>query len=139
MSASAMNAVAAAMAPCAKLTIRVDRQISTRARAKAAKTDPWINPLRVTFTNCCTKRCLPGRAGGSEAEIGVPQALVGHEGRGLVGDDDAAEVQHDADVGDRERAAGVLLHQQYGQALGVDERAEQPEDLRHDPRRQAEG
>ena len=36
MSASAMNAVAAAIEPCAKLTIRVDRQISTRARAKAA-------------------------------------------------------------------------------------------------------
>ena len=73
-----MNAVAAAIAPCAKLTIRVERQISTRARAKAAKTAPWINPLRVTLTNCCTRRCLPGWVG-SEAEIGVPEALVGHQ------------------------------------------------------------
>ena len=36
MIARAMNVVATAIEPCAKLTIRVDRQISTRARAKAA-------------------------------------------------------------------------------------------------------
>src|SRR5687768_14109038 len=135
-----MNDVAAAMEPCAKLTMRVERQISTRARAKAAKTDPWINPLRVTFTNCCTRE-LPswlcgdgadGAAAGSEAEVGVPEVFVGHQRARLVGDDDAAEVEDDADVGDRQRAARVLLDEQHRQALGVDELTEQPEDLRHD-------
>src|SRR4051794_4275873 len=126
MSARAMNAVAAAIEPWAKLTIRVERQISTRARANAAKIAPWINPLRVTFTNCCTKRCLPERVGGSEAEVGVPETLVGHQRTGLVGDHHPAQVEDDADVGDRQGAAGVLLRQQHRQALGVDQLAEQP-------------
>src|SRR3954462_3206659 len=142
MRARAMNAVAAAIEPCAKLTIRVERQISTRARAKAAKTVPWINPLRVTFTNCCTREgpFLAVRGGGgSETEIGVPEVLVGHQRARRVGDDDPAEVEDDADVGHRQRAAGVLLDQQHRQPLGVDQPAEQPEDLGHDPRRQAQG
>src|SRR3954452_7203253 len=142
MTLRAMNEVAAAIAPCAKLTIRVERQISTRARAKAAKTAPWINPLRVTFTNWCTRGTpswLPGRGDGSEAEIGVPQGLVGHQRAGRVGDDDPAQVEDDADVGDGQGAAGVLLDQQHRETLRVDELAEQPEDLGHDPRREAEG
>src|SRR3954471_10293754 len=116
MTLRAMNEVAAAIAPWAKFTIRVERQISTSARANAAKIAPWINPLRVTFTNWCTRRrpsWLRGAGGCSEAEIGVPQGLVGHQRAGRVGDDDPPQVEDDADVGDGQGAAGVLLHQQH--------------------------
>ena len=41
-------------------------------------------------------------------------------------------------IGDRERAARVLLDEQHGEALVVDETLEQLEDLRHDPRGQPE-
>src|SRR3954465_540294 len=126
MRASAMKAVAIAIEPCAKLTIRVDRQIRTSARAKAAKTMPCARPERVVSTNCCTGGAfLVLRKGvgatdlGSEAQVGVPEVLVGHERRGVVGGDDAAQVEDDPDVGDRQRAAGVLLDQQHRQALGV--------------------
>jgi len=68
----------------------------------------------------------------------VPEVLVGHEGAGRVGDDDAAEVEHHADVGDRERAASVLLDEQDREPLGVDQLPDQAEDLRDDPRRQAQ-
>src|SRR4051812_9040843 len=113
--------------------MRVDRQIRTSARAKAAKTAPCTTPATVRVMNCCTRSCLPSW---SEAEVGVPEVLVAHEGAGRVCDDDAAEVEDDADVGDREGAAGVLLDEQHGQALGVDQLADQAEDLRHDPRGQ---
>src|SRR5207244_4187264 len=127
MRASAMKEVAAAIAPCVKFTTRVERQISTRASANAAKIMPWTNPARVTLMNWCTG-CLSVVAGwtggldgagpgGSEAQIGVPQRFVGEQVLSLVGDDHPAEVQHDADVGHGQRAAGVLLHQQHRQAL----------------------
>src|SRR3954447_22095075 len=105
MRASATKVVAIAIEPCAKLTIRVDRQIRTSARAKAAKTMPCASPERVVSTNCCTGGAFlvvraPGRAGwgrsGSEAQIGVPEVLVGHERAGVVGGDDPAQVEDDA-------------------------------------------
>src|SRR3954468_4239641 len=115
MRASATKVVAIAIEPCAKLTIRVDRQIRTSARAKAAKTMPCARPERVVSTNCCTGGAFlvlrrgrggPGGGGatdrGSEAQVGVPEVLVGHEGRGVVGGDDAAQVEDDPDVGDRQ-------------------------------------
>src|SRR3954453_11359953 len=98
MRASATKVVAIAIEPCAKLTIRVDRQLRTSARAKAAKTMPCASPERVVSTNCCTGGAFlvlrEGEGGatdrGSEAQVGVPEVLVGHERAGVVGGDDPA-------------------------------------------------
>ena len=38
----------------AKLTIRVERQISTSASANAAYTMPSVSPPRAVLSNCCT-------------------------------------------------------------------------------------
>ena len=46
----AMNVVIMAMAPWAKLTIRVARKMRTSARANAAKIIPLAIPLRVMLT-----------------------------------------------------------------------------------------
>src|SRR3954449_6832138 len=97
---------------------------------------PSTNPDRVTFTNCCTKCAFLDRwagrsdAWGSEAEVGVPEALVGHKRAGLGGDDDLAAVEHDADVGHRQGAAGLMLDEELREHLAVDQLAQQPEDLR---------
>ena len=74
-------------------------------------------PVEGDVRNCCTNRSFlaggvrlrsPGRRGGGRRR---PRSV-----RGLVGDDDPAQRQHDADVGDGQRAAHVLLDQQHGQA-----------------------
>ena len=41
-----------AIGACAKFTIRVERQISTSARAKAEKTAPRVSPLRSVLSSC---------------------------------------------------------------------------------------
>ena len=51
MTALAMNVVTISIAPWAKLTIRVARQMSTRARATAAYTAPVEMPLSVRSMN----------------------------------------------------------------------------------------
>ena len=55
----------------------------------------------------------------------MPEVLVAHQLVGRVGDHDAAQVEHHPDVGDGEGAAGVLLDQQDGEPLGVDQLADQ--------------
>src|SRR5689334_2888148 len=114
-----MYAEATASAPWAKLTTRVLRWMSTIARANAAYTAPWESPSRVRKMNRCT----------SEPQVCVTEILVVAErvGRGLG--DHPAERHHDAAVGDRERAAHVLLDQQHGQPALVAQPGQQGHDL----------
>src|SRR5579875_2822467 len=106
-----MNVVIISIAPWAKLTTRVARQISTRASATAAYTAPVEIPFSVKSRNLVIE--IPGGPGAcsSEAQVGVTQVLVGGQRGGIPIGHHAAQVEHQAAVGDRQRAAGVLLHQ----------------------------
>src|SRR3954447_2628768 len=100
-----MNVVNISMPPCAKFTMRVDRQIMTSDRATAAKIMPWLTPPSARLK----KRNI------SEPQIGVSQLLVRGEVRGRSGRDDATEVEHHRLVGDRQRASRILLDEDDGQ------------------------
>src|ERR1700741_2022230 len=130
MTTDARNVVNISIAPWAKFTILVARQMSTSARATAAYMAPVEMPLRVRLMNCDIE---------SEAEVRVPQIGVVSESLGILGGDDAAEIEHDAGVGDRERAARVLLDEQHCEPALVAEFAHERHDLRSDPRREAQG
>ena len=113
----ATYAVATAIAPWAKLTIRAARQISTSDSAKAANTAPFASPSKVRKMN----RSKPCR-------LPEPRGCVRSRGRRGAGprrrassaasavDHDPTERHHDAGVGDGQGAAHVLLDQQHGQA-----------------------
>src|SRR5690242_16087075 len=107
MISSATNVVTMAIGACAKFTIRVDRQISTSASAKAAYTMPRVMPPSKVLTNCCT--VTP-----SEPEIGVAELLVAGQHVGRLVDDDPAEAEHDGAVRDGQGTARVLLDQHDG-------------------------
>ena len=73
---------------------------------------PRVSPVRVMFRNCCTRS--PVRSAGavrSRGRRGGGFSSAASVGRVVV-DDDPAEVEHDADVGDGQGAAGVLLDEQ---------------------------
>src|SRR5579859_75918 len=126
MIAEAMNVVIISIAPWAKLTIRVARQISTSASATAAYTAPLEMPLSVRSMNLVI----------SEPQVRVTQPLVGGEAGGVLICDHSAKVQHDAAVGDREGAARVLLDEQDGEAEAVGEPAHHRHDLTYEPGRE---
>src|SRR6185437_12988020 len=102
--------------------------MSTIARANAAYTAPWDSPSRVRNMNRCT----------SEPQVCVAEVLVvaRRVGGGLGGD--PAERHDDSTVGDRQRAADVLLDQQDGQPTLVAQPGEQRHDLGDDLRGQPE-
>jgi len=64
--------------------------------------------------------------------------VVVEQGRGRVGEDDLAVLQHVAPVGDLQRVEHVLLDDQHGGA-GPRDPVDHREDLRHHDRREAEG
>src|SRR5689334_2150651 len=123
-----MYAEATASAPWAKFTTRVLRWMSTIARANAAYTAPWDSPSRVRKMNRCT----------SEPQVCVAEILVVAQRTGRRVGDDPAERHDDAAVGDRQRAADVLLDQQHGEPALVAQAGDERHDLGDDARRQAE-
>ena len=130
ITAEAMNVVIISIAPWAKLTIRVARQISTSASATAAYTAPVEMPLSVRSMNLVTALRTRGRRGaGARRRRAACRLLLG---------DHLAEVQDHAAVGDRQGAAGVLLDQQHRQAERVGKLADERHDLGDEQRRQSQ-
>src|SRR3569833_2476195 len=101
----ARNVVNISMPPVAKFTMRVARQISTRASATAANTMPSVMPARVRLT----KRSI------SAPQVGVAEPVVAGAQPGVFVDGDRAEVQDDGTDGDGQGATRVLLELQDGQ------------------------
>ena len=68
----------------------------------------------------------------------MAELVVGGEHGCVVVHHQAPEVEHDPLVSDRECAAGVLLDEQHGESLALDQREQKVEDLRDDPRGEAQ-
>src|SRR6185437_10802094 len=106
----------------------------TSARARSAQSPPDERPMTVCWASCVQSKARTTLV----AEVGAADGLVSAKGLAAALERDPADLEDVRARGCLQREVRVLFDDEHGQALALVQLADDAEDLRDDPRREAE-